>query len=93
MESTKKKIESIKEKVKKVADSTKQAFKTGKDRTLMDRVRAAASTSKQTQEMREPSTSHEKQTHESIDGRIGLREFNCISIVVTSFCTFCSQKY
>ena len=60
MDSTKKKVESAKEKVKMK-----------KDQTLMDKVRASAS--KQTQEVEEPSTSHEKQTHESIDGRIELQ--------------------
>ena len=49
MDSTKKKVESVKEKVKMK-----------KDQTLMDKVRASAS--KQTQEVEEPSTSHEKQT-------------------------------
>ena len=62
MDSTKRKIESVTEKVKKAADNTKQVFKLAKHRTLMDRVRAAASTSKQTQEIGEPSTSHENHT-------------------------------
>ena len=60
MDSTKKNVESVKEKVKMK-----------KDQTLMDKVRGLAS--KQTQEVEEPSTSREKQTHESIDGRIGLQ--------------------
>ena len=55
-------------------DSTKEEVKLKKDRTLMDKVKASGS--KQTQEVEEPSISHEKQTHDSIDGRMGLREFN-----------------
>jgi hypothetical protein len=58
MDSTEKKVESENVKMKK-------------DMTLMDKVRASAS--KQSQKVEEPSTSQEKQTHESMDGRIGLQ--------------------
>ena len=62
MDSTEKKVESENVKMKK-------------DMTLMDKVRALAS--KQSQKVEEPSTTQEKQTHESMDGRIGLQKFNC----------------
>ena len=84
MDSTKKKVESVKKGVEKVVKKTKNAFRSAKNATLMDRVRAAAA-SKQTQEIGEPSTANQNQSHDpdSNDGRMGLREFNCILIVIS----------